>query len=58
MAETLTILSWVTVILGLGTAIVIALDLTRHPQPMKIMNAVWPITGLYLPHGYAHGRAR
>jgi hypothetical protein len=49
MAETLTILSWVSVILGLGTAIVIALDLMRHPQPMKIMNAVWPITGLYLP---------
>jgi hypothetical protein len=49
MAQGLTIVSWASVILGLGTAAAIAVDLTRHPQPMKIMNAVWPITGLYLP---------
>lgn len=49
MAQGLTIVSWVSVILGLGTAAAIATDLTRHVQPMKIMNAVWPITGLYLP---------
>jgi hypothetical protein len=49
MAQGLTIVSWASVILGLGTAAAIAVDLTRHHQPMKIMNAVWPITGLYLP---------
>jgi hypothetical protein len=31
------------------TALVIAFDVTAHPQHMKIMNVVWPITGLYLP---------
>lgn len=49
MAQALTPVSWAAVILGIGTAIAITLDLMRHPQPVKIMNAVWPITGLYLP---------
>jgi hypothetical protein len=31
------------------TALAIAFDVTAHPQHMKIMNVVWPITGLYLP---------
>jgi Domain of unknown function (DUF4396) len=26
-----------------------AFDVAAHPQHMKIMNVVWPITGLYLP---------
>lgn len=31
-----------------GTAVfILALDVTRHPQKMAIMNWVWPITGLY-----------
>lgn len=35
--------------LGVGglSAAIIALDVARHPQHMAIMNAVWPITGLY-----------
>ena len=46
MAQWLTIVSRVVVILGLLTALA---DVTAHPQHMKIMNVVWPITGLYLP---------
>ena len=49
MAQWLTIVSWVAVILGLLTALAIAFDVAAHPQHMKIMNVVWPITGLYLP---------
>ena len=49
MAQWLTIASWVAVILGLLTALATAFDVTAHPQHMKIMNVVWPITGLYLP---------
>jgi len=49
MAQWLTIVSWVAVILGLLTALAIAFDVAAHPQQMKIMNVVWPITGLYLP---------
>src|SRR4029077_17785678 len=30
-------------------AVVIALHEVAHPQHMKIMNVVWPVTGLYLP---------
>jgi hypothetical protein len=45
----LTVVSWVAVILGLLTALAIAFDVAAHPQPMKIMNVVWPITALYLP---------
>jgi Domain of unknown function (DUF4396) len=49
MAQWLIIVSWVSVILSLLTTLAIAIDLTAHPQHMKIMNVVWPITGLYLP---------
>ena len=49
MALWLVIASWVAVILGLLTALAITFDVTVHPQHMKIMNVVWPITGLYLP---------
>ena len=49
MAQWLTIVSWVAVTLGLLTALAIAFDVAAHPQHMKIMNVVWPITGLYLP---------
>jgi hypothetical protein len=49
MVHWLIVLSWVAVIFGLLTAFAIAFDVTAHPQHMKIMNAVWPITGLYLP---------
>jgi hypothetical protein len=49
MAQWLDFVSWVTVSLGLLTAVAIAFDVIAHPQHMKIMNVVWPITGLYLP---------
>jgi Domain of unknown function (DUF4396) len=49
MAQWLVIVSWVAVILGLLTALAIAFDVAAHPQHMRIMNVVWPITGLYLP---------
>jgi hypothetical protein len=49
MAQWLIIVSWVAVIFGPLTALAIAFDVTAHPQHMKIMNVVWPITGLYLP---------
>lgn len=47
---------------GLVAAIMIAFDLRRHPQPMKIMNPVWILTGLWgsilaLTAYYAFGRA-
>ena len=32
---------------GIGIAVRIAIDLTHHKQPMKIMNAVWILTGLW-----------
>jgi uncharacterized protein DUF4396 len=41
--------SWIIISLGVLTALVIAADERRHPQGMKIMSAVWPITGLYFP---------
>ena len=40
-------LSVLALLAGLISAVVIALDETRHPQHMAIMNVVWPITGLY-----------
>lgn len=49
MPQWLVILSWVSIILGLATAGVIAFDVRRHPQRMTIMNIVWPVTGLYFP---------
>src|SRR4029077_1870463 len=49
MAQWLLIVSWAAVILGVLTAIVIAIDVLAHRQRMEIMNFVWPITGLYLP---------
>ena len=38
----------ISLVVGFLCAIVVAIDLVRHPQPMWIMNAVWPITALYL----------
>lgn len=49
MREWLTVLSWVAIGLGFITAAAIAIDVTRHPQRMKIMSIVWPVTGLYFP---------
>lgn len=40
-------LSIVSLLLAAVSAVVIAVDLARHPQHMRIMNAVWPVTALY-----------
>ncbi len=45
---TLTLISYITVFIGILSAIIIAIDLFQNPQPMTIMNIVWPINGLYL----------
>lgn len=42
-------LSIAALALGGATAVLITLDLMRHPQSMRIMNLVWPVTGLYAP---------
>jgi hypothetical protein len=49
MPQWLIVLSWVSILLGLATAGLIAADVIRHPQRMKIMNIVWPVTGAYFP---------
>ena len=43
------VVSWFAVFGGFFTAVAIALDVLQRPQHIKIMNIVWPITGLYLP---------
>jgi hypothetical protein len=43
------VVSWLAIILGVLTAIAIAFHEVAHPQHMKIMNVVWPVTGLYVP---------
>lgn len=47
IAPWLTWLSIVSLVVAAVTAVVIALDLRRHPQSMAVMNPVWPITALY-----------
>jgi hypothetical protein len=42
-------IAWISLAAGGLTASAIAIDVMRHPQPMRIMNVTWPITGLYLP---------
>ncbi|SLN38021.1 DUF4396 domain-containing protein [Oceanibacterium hippocampi] len=59
--EWLHILSIVSLVLGLGSALWLAVDLSRHPQHMWIMNVVWPATALFghvlaLWGYYAYGR--
>lgn len=43
----LTVLAWISLLVALVCAIWVIVDLRRHPQPMKIMNLVWPITMLW-----------
>ncbi|WP_110685451.1 DUF4396 domain-containing protein [Salinicola aestuarinus] len=45
----LTFGSWICLLAGIVTAIAIAIDVSKRPQPMKVMNVTWPITGLYMP---------
>lgn len=34
-------------LLGAGCALVVSIDVVRHPQHMGIMNVVWPVTALF-----------
>src|SRR5580700_1272335 len=43
----LTVLSWLSIGVALLCSAAILVDVLRHPQPMAIMNWVWPITALY-----------
>ncbi|MFC6712560.1 DUF4396 domain-containing protein [Branchiibius cervicis] len=43
----LTVLSWVSLLLAIGIALWVVLDLRARPQPMKVMNFVWPLTMLF-----------
>lgn len=47
MPSWLHVLSIVVVLSGCASALLIAVDVVRHPQKMAIMNVVWPVTGLY-----------
>ncbi|HUY82833.1 MAG TPA: DUF4396 domain-containing protein [Acidobacteriaceae bacterium] len=44
----LVILAWLSIAVSVLCACIIIIDETRHPQSMAIMNAVWPVTALYL----------
>lgn len=39
--------AWACLAVGIVCAIVIALDVIRHPQQMWIMNVVWPVNALF-----------
>lgn len=41
------IIANISIALGLCSAAIIAIDLVHHAQRMKIMNAVWVLTGLW-----------
>ena len=43
----LVVLAWVSLSLGVLCSVFVIVDVTRHPQPMKVMNVVWPIDGLW-----------
>lgn len=43
----LLVVSWISLGLGVASAIFIAFDVQKRPQPMKVMNVVWPIDGLW-----------
>src|ERR1700724_4116500 len=49
MMSWLEAVSWISIILGFVTAGIISIDLVAHPQKMRIMDIVWPVTGLYFP---------
>jgi hypothetical protein len=41
------IFAWISLVIAFGCAAIIVFDEFRHPQKMRIMNIVWPVTGLY-----------
>lgn len=40
-------MAWGSLVLAFGCALVIAVDVLKHPQKMGVMNVVWPVTALY-----------
>jgi len=40
-------LAIISLLVGAVSALILFVDVKRHPQHMRIMNVVWPITGLY-----------
>jgi hypothetical protein len=57
------IVSIVWLAVGAACAIVIAADVVRYPQPMWIMNVVWPVSALFgtigvLGQYFTYGRGR
>src|SRR5690348_8213043 len=40
-------LAIISLLVGAVSALILFVDVRRHPQHMRIMNVVWPITGLY-----------
>lgn len=40
-------IAWISLGTAFLCAVVIAIDVLRHPQKMGIMNVVWPVTALY-----------
>ena len=43
----LVVLAWVSLSLGVLCSVFVIVDVTRHPQPMKVMNVVWPVCALF-----------
>ena len=46
----LTVIAWISLVAGFASSISILYDVygRRRRQPMRVMEAVWPITALYL----------
>jgi hypothetical protein len=63
MPRWIVVCSWLAIALGVGSLLLVSLDLlTGRPQRMRIMNVVWPVTALWAgPLGawayYRYGRA-
>jgi hypothetical protein len=49
MPTWLVVVAYLSIVLGIVTAVIIAIDVIARPQHMRIMNVVWPVTGLYFP---------
>lgn len=47
MPEWLIVVAWISLALGVVCALIIVGDIARRPQPMKVMNVVWPICALF-----------
>ncbi len=45
--NTLNTIAIIWIIIGIISAIILIFDVIKHPQQMKIMDAVWPINALW-----------